>query len=167
MILPVGRDSSWEASVPLHHGSHIRFGCVEFVFCIVDYPAAFEERSYTRLHERKNSPSELDDRRFGTRRDEEETTQRTKNEDLSSKLTSILSALSSESRMGDESSSLTSPSPSPIDTTRATEGEELDGENRSVRESKNVSDDETFLMCSEESNALCDFVETEEESMEL
>jgi pSer/pThr/pTyr-binding forkhead associated (FHA) protein len=27
----------WEGSALLNHGSHIKFGCLEFVFCIIDY----------------------------------------------------------------------------------------------------------------------------------
>lgn len=46
--LPVGYDSSWEKPAPLHHGSYIRFGCVEFVFSIVNYPVAYENRLYGR-----------------------------------------------------------------------------------------------------------------------
>lgn len=44
--LPIGYDSSWERAAQLHHGSYIRFGCVEFVFSIVNYPVAYENRVY-------------------------------------------------------------------------------------------------------------------------
>lgn len=46
---PVGRDDSWEISAQLHHGSYIRFGCIEFIFAVVNYPCPPEDRIYHNL----------------------------------------------------------------------------------------------------------------------
>lgn len=110
--LPVGHESSWEMSAPLHHGSHIKFGCIEFVFCIVNHPAPFEERSYNGRR-RTDSPLERDQHLenpfYGKNQ-----THKIQNDDLTSKLSSILSALSSDSRTCEKLSSLTSDLPSKV-----------------------------------------------------
>ncbi len=83
---PNGHDESWERAAPLYHGSYIRFGCIEFVFSIIGYPAPLEDRPYgpkrepiIKHHKSVSEPKRTEEYR-----------------DLSVRLKSILNVLSSK-----------------------------------------------------------------------
>jgi hypothetical protein len=128
-------------------------GNVGFVFCIVDHPAIFEERSYAR--EKTSSPSKLVAEHSAVPGYDDATMQRLKNEDLSSKLTSILSVLSSESRICDESSSSTSHSASTIKPNHAAEDKEVETEEyKSLLGNGNISNEEEISWISSSSSSV-------------
>lgn len=105
MKFPNGRDSSWEKTAPLNHGSYIRFGCIEFIFSIVDYPAPSEER----LNGVSKAYAAVSIEQTKLRAEEpEKTFIPPQKDDLSLKLISILNVLSSKT-----SSKSSSPSSSP------------------------------------------------------
>ncbi|XP_065207865.1 uncharacterized protein LOC135836767 isoform X2 [Planococcus citri] len=122
---PNGRDSSWERTATLNHGSHIQFGCIGFIFSIVNYPEPKENRPYTaRPPKPKPPPPSV---RLPEPEKPLQITHEPENkskDDLKGKLMSILNLLSSEpaqktsnrvaSRQSSGPSSLSSRSASPI-----------------------------------------------------
>lgn len=121
---PNGRDGSWEKTASLFHGSYIRFGCIEFVFSIINYPSHIENRIY---NENKKSQipfpnSENEEKTSSTVTPEKKgeelplltKSSETTKDDLSMKLISILNVLSKSSN----SSSSRSPSVSNASSTR-------------------------------------------------
>lgn len=118
MKFPNGRDGSWERTAPLNHGSYIRFGCIEFIFSIVNYPPPNEERIYTVP---KPLPTPVRVIEPEPRPVEPPAPQKIfippKKDDLSLKLISILNVLSSKPSKSPISSSASSSDTSPASST--------------------------------------------------
>lgn len=117
--LPDGMDSSWETAAALHHGSHVRFGCVEFVFSIINYTTDLKIRSYQQL---RKSPSRARQPKEKAGRPPEvvpevvpppKKAKKADDEDLSSKLRSLLNVLSSAKSSPSRSSSSSAANLSP------------------------------------------------------
>lgn len=140
---PIGQDSSWETSAPLHHGSHIRFGCIEFVFCIVSHSTdrseyVYEDKEVLQPCGKNNDPDE----QLGMCISDGESKWQANNHDLSSKLTSILTVLSSDTEVSNRPSSLTSPGPS-INNEVFEDKKRIGAEIEVFFENESISTDET------------------------